>query len=462
MKNAKTGNRQPHSAEAPRGRQATGRSAVLRVGLLLAAVTLTGAACVRQPAGPGPKLVVWGPLDDTETLRPLLDAFAASQRRSGRVEIEYKKVSPLDQYEERLRTALAEGRGPDVFLVHASWIPRWLGTMLPAPDEVVTARQVREEFVQTVAEDAIVNNRIAGLPLFVDSLALYVNRDLLNAAGIARPPSTWTEAQSVVRRTTRFNPREAAQIDQHGITLGAARNVNRAPDILSVLMLQNLGDAPMVQDDGTMAFGGDQRAIEALRFFTSFSNPGKDIYTWTLTSDYSLDAFAEGEAALMLNYSYHRPTLRLKNPRLNFALAPLPQVNPGSPVTYASSWAFAVSRTTPNPLPAWQLIRFLTGEEQARAYLKSSGYPPARRDLVDEFKSDPELGVFAEQSLTARTWRQPDNRVVDRVFAEAIDAVVSGRDTEEGALRRAAEQIDAAATALGNRLPPRGGEAPSQ
>ncbi len=436
-------------------------TAQARMVALVGALVFLGAACVRQPPGAGPKLVVWGPLDDTETMRPLLDAFVAAQRRGGRVEIGYKKVSPLDQYEERLRTALAEGRGPDVFLLHASWIPRWLGTLLPAPDEVATARQVREEFVQAVADDVIVNNRIAGLPLFVDSLALYVNRDILNAAGIARPPRTWTEAQQVVRRTTRFNPRESAQIDQHGITLGAARNVNRAPDILSVLMLQNLGDASLVNDDGTMAFGDDERAVEALRFYTSFSNPGKDVYTWTLASDYSLDAFAEGEAALMLNYSYHRSTLRLKNPRLNFALAPLPQVTPGSPVTYASSWAFGVSRTTPNPLAAWQFVRFISGAEPARTYLKASGYPPARRDLVDEFKNDPELGVFAEQSLIARTWRQPDNRVTDRVFNEAIDAVVSGRDTEEGALRRAAEQIDAAATALGTRLPPRGGETPS-
>lgn len=377
-------------------------------------------------------------------MRPLLDSFEKSARR-GRVEAEYKKVSPLDAYEEIVRTALAEGRGPDVLLLHASWLPRWLGSLLPAPDDVVTVRNLREEFVQTVGDDVVFNGRIAGLPPFVDSLALYVNRDILNTAGIARPPRTWTEVQNVVRRTTRFNPQEPAQIDQHGITLGAGKNVNRAADIVSALFLQS--GVTFLDKDGDVAFGDAPPAREALAFYTSFANPAKDTYTWKIDSDWSIDTFTEGEAALTLNYSYHRFTFRAKNPRLNFQAAPLPQLGTGQPVTYASYWVWAVSRQTTNPQAAWQLVRFLTATDAAREYLKSSGYPPARLELVEELKNDPELGVFADQALIARSWRQPDNRVTDRVFPEALDAIVAGRDTVEGALRRAAEHIQTAAEA---------------
>lgn len=424
---------------------------LLRFGLLLGSLALLGQGCVRTAPGPAAQLTVWGVFDDADTMQPILDAFKKAQGRS-RTNVEYRKISPPDQYEEILSTALREGRGPDVFLLHASWVPRWTGALLPSPTDQVPLRSVQEEFVDTVANDLVINGRVMALPLFIDSLALYYNKDILNAAGIARPPRTWNEVHDVVRRTVRFNPAEPGQIDQHGIALGTGRNVNRAPDILSALLLQN--GAAFYDSEGNVAFGTDERGKQALRFLTDFANPAKDVYTWQLTSDYSIDAFAEGEAAMMVNYSYHRPTVRAKNPRLNFSVAPFPQLE-GTRMqdrsTYASYWVFAVSRQSPNPQAAWEFVRFLTSEAAARDYLKRSGYPPARRDLVTEFQQDPTIGVFAEQALYARAWRQPDNRVVDRVFTESIDDVVSGRDTVEGALRRAADQIQAAATALGVR-----------
>jgi multiple sugar transport system substrate-binding protein len=420
---------------------------LVRFALLLGGLSLLGAGCLRVGPGKGPALTVWGVFDDAETMRPLIAAFQKSSKKT-RVSVEYKKISPADLYEEKLRTALAEGRGPDVFLLHVSWFSRWAQAVLPAPTTLVPVRAVQEEFVDTVTIDLVKDERVLGLPLFLDSLALYYNKDLFNRAGIALPPRTWAEAHDAVKRTTKFNPLDAGQIDQHGITLGSGRNVNRAPDVLSALMLQN--GASMVGKNGEVAFGSDPRAVEALRFLTDFANPSKDVYTWQTVSDYSLDAFAEGEAAMMVNYSYHRPTIRAKNPRLNFGVAPLPQVNAGAgdQLTYAGYWAFAVSKQTTNPEAAWAFIRSITAADQARGYLKASGYPPSRRDLVAELRNDKDIGVFADQALIARTWPQPDNRVVDRVFTEILDDVVTGRDAVEAALRRAAEQIQAAATAL--------------
>lgn len=416
--------------------------------LLLGALTLLGVGCVR-PTGPRsrPPLVVWGVFDDAETMQPLIRSYEDKQRGA---RVEYKKISPVDSYEQQLLRALAENRGPDVFLIHASWIPRWQRALLPAPPDVVPARAVQEEFVDTVARDVVVGDRVLALPLFVDTLALYYNKNLLNSAGVARPPKTWQEVHEVVKRLTKFNEEEPGQIDRHGIAMGAGKNVNRSPDILSILMIQN--GAALLDEDGLPAFADDENARQSLTFYTDFANSSKDVYTWTLRSDYSLDAFAEGEAAMMINYSYHLPTIRAKNPRLNFGVAPLPQVELGNsdnpPKTYAGYWAYAVSRQTLAPDEAWAFVRAITRTEPSRTYLEASGYPPARRDLVAALQNDTRIGVFAKQALLATTWRQPDNRVVDRVFTEAIDAVVSGQDTVAGALRRAAEQIKAAAATM--------------
>ncbi len=423
------------------------KSLLIRFAVLLGAVVFLGAGCGKTNTPPNRvPISVWGVFDDAESMRPFLQAFSNNEVPGAKVD--YKKKSPVDQYENELLSALAEGRGPDVFLIHSSWLPRWKNRLLPAPQTVATEKQVREAFVDLVGQDVIMEGRVMAMPLFMDTLALYYNKDIFNTAGVARAPKTWTEVMEIVKRTTKSNSTETNQIDQHGITLGAGKNVNRASDILSILMMQN--GVEMVDKNGLPAFGENPDAIRALEFFTDFANPVKDVYTWNERSDYSIDSFAEGEAAMMVNYSYHIETIKAKNPRLNFGIAPIPQVEIGNrdnpPKTYGGYWLLAVSKQTTSPEVAWSFVRFMAGANQARQYIEKSGYPPARRDLVAEMQNDPRIGVFAGQSLYATSWKQADNHLVDSLFVKAIDEVVSGQDTAEGALRRAAEQLKAAST----------------
>lgn len=421
---------------------------MIKFAVLLGSLALLGAGCGKTNQTPNRSPIsVWGVFDDAETMRPFLQGFTNTEVPGARVD--YKKKSPVDQYESELTNALAENRGPDVFLIHSSWLPRWKNRLLPAPVELLPEKQVREAFVDEVGKNAISQGRVLALPLFMDSLALYYNKDIFNAAGIARPPKTWLEVMEIVKRTTKFNPVEQNQIDQHGITMGAGKNVNRASDILSVLMMQNGVD--ILDNEGIPSFSENADAVRALQFFTDFANPNKDIYTWNQRSDYSLDAFSEGEAAMMINYSYHMATIKGKNPRLNLGIAPLPQTETGNsdnpPKTYAGYWLLGVSKQTTNPDVAWRFVKYMISTPQARQYLEKSGYPPARRDLISELQSDARIGVFAGQALYASSWPQVDNRLVDKLFTEAIDQVVSGQDTAEGAMRRAGEQLKAAAKA---------------
>ncbi len=412
-----------------------------------AGLALFGASCGKQSeTRKMPPITVWGVFDDSEAIEPFLREYSSL---NGGSKVTYKKISPVDQYEQQLLQAFAENRGPDVFLINNAWVPRWKNALLAAPAEFVTEKRVNEEFVDVVSKDFITGGKVLGLPLFVDSLALYYNKDIFNDSGIARAPRTWEEVMQVTERVTRFNAEETSQIDRHGIALGSGKNVNRAPDILSILMMQN--GVKMTDEKGLPVFGESDDAVRELQFFTDFANLQKKVYTWNQRSDYSIDTFAEGEAAMMINYSYHMATLRLKNPRLNFAVAALPQLDqPGSGTkmsTYASYWGMVVSRQTTAPEAAWRFISYMANVENSRKYLSVSGYPPAQKELVNELQNDARIGVFAKQSLYATDWEQADSRVTDRVFTEAIDEVVSGVDTPENALRRAAQQITAATNA---------------
>lgn len=407
--------------------------------LILAAVslfTLTGFGC-RRPGGSGDalaqSLLVWGLWHESGQMQPILDAF---EEQTG-VTVEYKKLASVATYEKELLEALAQGRGPDVFVIHHTWVEGKRGIMSPAPPNIIDERAVREEFVDVVASDVVRDGLVYALPTSVDTLALYFNRDLLSAAGVARPPRTWDEFQRAVERITRVT--RVGTLEQSAAALGSAANVNRASDILQLLMLQS--GLTIVEPDGRVSLANDI-GERALTFYTDFANKSKKVFTWDLSQDFSIDAFAEGDTAMILNYSYHLPTIHAKNPRLSFSVAPAPQIADSTPRTFASYWPYAVSNTSRAPVSSWQFVRFLTANAPSTSLNQQAGTPPARRDAVETFARDPNLGVFAESTLTAVTWPRVDIVVADAIFNRMIDDFVTNAATAQDALRRAEDQLE--------------------
>ena len=70
----------------------------------------------------------------------------------------------------------------------------------------------------------------------MDCLGMYYNKDLLGTVGIATPPQTWNDlaldAQKIKRQDS------TGYFNRSGVAMGTNANVNRAVDILYLLMLQ--------------------------------------------------------------------------------------------------------------------------------------------------------------------------------------------------------------------------------
>ncbi len=413
------------------------RNLPLLVLLLVSAWALTGFGCRRSASigtSDGNALVVWGLWQESTMMQPVLDAF---EKQSG-IKVEYRKVGSVATYEKMLLAALAEGRGPDVFAIHHTWVDGKRGLMSPAPADVIDERRVREEFVSVVADDLVRDGFVYALPTSVDTMALYYNEDALSAAGVARPPHTWEEFQRDVEKITKVS--RLGNIEQSAAAIGTAANVNRASDILQLLMLQS-GMSLNPEPSGVIKLAGEI-GERSLIFYTDFSNKSKKVFTWDLSQDFSIDAFAEGETAMMFNYSYHIPTIQAKNPRLRFGIASVPQIGDDStPVTFASYWPFAVSPSSNSARAAWQFVRLVTSAPMAQLINEAQVAPPARRDSIVALQSDPEMGVFADQSLLAATWPRLDIVAADAIFNAMIDDVVTGAIAVPDALRRAEDQL---------------------
>ncbi|MBU1166921.1 extracellular solute-binding protein, partial [Patescibacteria group bacterium] len=372
----------------------------------------------------------------------------AYQAENPHVNITYRKLT-FSEYEGAIVDALASGKGPDIWSIHNTWLPKHIDKLEPAPADLITLNDYQDTFVDVASKDFVDSEgQIYAIPMSVDTAALYYNKDLLNTAFVVEPPATWTDFKEAVKKLTATD--ESGEIIRSGVSMGTAYNVNRSPDILSLLMLQN--GAQMVNDaktaatfnqsattsDGESYFPG----LEALIFYTDFSNPRKSVYTWTPTMPNSIDAFVAEESAMMFSYAYQQEVLKEKSPKLNFGVATMPQIeNTPKEVNYANYWGEVVSKSSEHKEEAWKFLTFLAKKNVSEKYVELTGRPAARKDIVKDQLEDPKLRIFAGQALTADSWYQKDPSAVDNIFSKMIESVVLGESEPEDALNSANQKI---------------------
>lgn len=427
------------------------RKVIIAAGVFMSAMILLMLANALgfRPGGGDEKLQqaelkIWGLWDDSSLIEKYISEF---RKQYSSINIEYRKLTP-QEYETELVNALAENRGPDIFAMHHTWYSKHKNKLAPMSEDIMTLKEYKERFVDVVYDDFVVDDKVYGFPLYTDTLALFYNKDAFNDAGIVSPPKTWQEIQQIVPRLTKLD--QFGNINQAGIALGTGDNVNRSPDILAVLMLQ--AGAQMTDPNDYTKIDFTQKRVQsgqdinpaelALEYYTDFANPRKTVYNWNSTLDNSIDAFYEREVAMMVGYSYQVESIKSKAPRLNFAVAPLPQVSLDSGLSnYANYWGYGVSTQSKYSNEAYTFLKFMTEKEQSQEYFLNTKRPTPRRDLIETQAQDLDYGVFVSQIIQAKTWRQPDNNTVDKIFIEAINNFNSGLFSLSQAMAQAQAQI---------------------
>ncbi len=379
------------------------------------------------------------------------DIIAAYKARHPNVSINYRKLR-YEEFENELLHALAEDRGPDILSLHHTWLKKYQSKLSPMPAETkmvymvqtgslkpeiipelrtkksLSLQGLRDQFVDVVYSDVVLDGQIYALPLSVDTLALYYNRDLYNQAKIIDIPLYWNRYfQETVKALTRLDARY--NILQSGIALGGAKNIERAFDILSVLMMQN-GSEMMTANRVTfhqvpvnMSNKNYNPGLEALRFYIDFSSSNKEVYSWNEELPNSIEMFAQGKLAMVFGYAYHLPTIKSLSPKLNFGISPLPQIeNSPREINYANYWLEAVASKSKHKNEAWDFIQFATSASQVKTYLDKTNKPTALKTLINQqLEENEEIKVFVNQVLTARSWYKGKNPIAAE---EAINNLI--------------------------------------
>lgn len=376
---------------------------------------------MKNTGGEKVTLTYWGLWEDSKTMQGIISQF---ESKNPNIKIDYSQQT-IKQYRERLTTRINNGTGPDIFRFHNTWYPMFLSVLLPLPSDTISKADFSKNFYPVAQKDLIRNGAIYGIPLEVDTLALFINTELFSSAGLT-PPTTWNDFINDARAMTVKD--ENKKIKTAGAAMGTYDNITHAPDIISMLFLQNGVDMTNLKASSDKVSG-------ALTFYTSFTKDENNV--WDSTLDPSILSFSKGNLAMYFGYSWDFFTIKQYNKNLSFEIVPVPQL-PNKNVTMASYWAEGVSVKSPHQKEALLFMKFLAQKEtETRLYSDAAkerafGEPYARVDLAGALRDNKNVYPFVYQAQNASSFLFVDgtsdnglNQQLDTYLGNAVNSVLS-------------------------------------
>ncbi|MFH1244565.1 MAG: extracellular solute-binding protein, partial [bacterium] len=361
----------------------------------------------------------WGLWEPTSVVQSVIAEYEASHPN---IKINYTLQSPKN-YRSRMLAAAGQSSAPDIIRIHNTWLPMLRKDLSPAPDTILKVSDL-SDYYPVMQKDFVLGNKIYGLPLEVDGLALIYNVDMFEEAGLS-PPSDWNTLRKIAFDLTRTNP-ETGIIERAGVALGTTGNIDHWSDILGLLILQNSGNPGRPSEVAVQ---------EALTFYTTISLKDK---SWDASQPSSVYAFATGTVAMIFAPAWQVAEIKVINPELNFRIAPVP-ILPTSDVAWASYWGEAVPATCKYPEAAWEFIKYLGSSPALQqmyagaSAIRPIGEPYPLVSLSSTLASDPLAGAYVSQGpkysswyLASRTYDEGLNDQLIKYYEDAINSINGG------------------------------------
>jgi len=346
-------------------------------------------------------LSYWGLFEPPEVVKPLIAEY---QKENPHVTIDYQPqtYTSFSQYKKTLYNRLKEGSGPDIARVHASWIPQFEDLISPLPADIMSSSEYGKRFLPVTSQACQVRGSTYCIPLMYDGLVLLYNKSLFSEAAVASPPETWKEFRDIAVKLTQWEENDPQKrILQAGAAIGAADNVDHAPDILGLMLVQSEVSIPTQLSS--------QAAQDVFTFYTNFAR--KD-HVWDETWPDSLSAFASGKVGMIFADSWEVALLKSKKLGFSLGVAPVPQVpkleGGLTSAGWANFWVESVFLDSGKAREAWKFLKFLSEktsqEELANGEKRVRGlpFPSSRNDLVSTVTANSYLAPVLKYASGAK------------------------------------------------------------
>ncbi len=287
--------------------------------------------------------------------------------------------NPGGDWHSKVLTWIAAGELPDVYMADSSYVPLYVEAggleNLRPYIEGDTGFDPSEVFYQSVYENGFYQGDPYVLAKDYSTVAIYANKKLFDAAGIALPEEGWTYDDLLdiaMQLTVDANGNNAASPDFDPENVAQYGMDNRGGWWRSFQSTVYSFGSHTIADDGSTFDGyiNSPESIAALQWMSDAIN----VYHVSPTSDWIqalpsgvMPLFLDGQIAMVFGMGPWYQDMLEEQPGFEYAIVPMP-TGPGGHHG-AVCWAgFGMAPTSEHPDEAWLLLKALGTEIGQRQY----------------------------------------------------------------------------------------------
>lgn len=327
--------------------------------------------------------MAWGAPEELAVWQQIVDDFQAANPNI-KVNVE---VSDWDSYWTKLKTLLAANTPPDVFAMDA---PLYLdyqsrGVLLNIQSYIDKSSGLLDGFYPVTLEAYKLPDGYYGLPRDFQTIVLFYNKDMFDAAGAAYPSADWTyDDLRAAAKSLTVDKNGDGTIEQYGFDAGLWDMEN----FWSEAIWSWGGE--VINPDYTKTLIGEPIARQAWQFAYDLMWTDQSMADPNTSGQYGTDLFQAGIAAMTPMGHWAVPGYATVN--FKWDVAPMPIGPTGGRATSVNSAGFVVAKDTKNPDAAWEFIKYcLSQTGQTRLTELGLAIP-----VLESVANSP---VFLEQSM---------------------------------------------------------------
>lgn len=323
--------------------------------------------------------LMWGSPQEAEAWATVVKGFEAAHPDIN-VTVE---VADWDSYWQKLQVQVAGGTPPDVFAMDAPLYMDWqsrgvLANLQPWIDADPT---ILDGVYPVTLQAYKTADGIYGLPRDFQTIVLYYNKDMFDAAGVGYPTDAWTyDDFKAAAKALTLDKNGDGTTDQWGFWDGG---YDMEP-FWGALVWAYGGDVVNPTEGKTLI--GSSQATAAFQLMADMWVTDKSMPTEQQLAAYGWDGFLSGVAAMGVSGHWSIP--EYSTVAFKWDIAPMP-MGPAGRATSVNSAGFVISKDSKNPDAAWAFVKYAFSDAGQSELAKIGLAIPVRKSVAE---SDAYLG----------------------------------------------------------------------
>lgn len=371
-------------------------------------------------------LTIWSPTDTAAIEAWWVDKLAEWNEAHPEIQVSREAIDRSDSYayENKITTATTSDDLPDILYVDGPNVSYYAANGIIVPIGSYFDGETQKDFMPCTIQQCTYDGQLYAVSATESSVALFYNKDYLDAAGIPYPSDT--DIKDAWTWTEFYDNAAALTTEEH---VGANIIMDKGEGLIYALgQFFTENGASFISEDGSKADGyvNSAASVETAQYLAKFIQNG------CANLDPVKDEFLNGYAATMLGGSWNIADLEASE--LNWGISYFPVSDDGKAASPTGDWSAAISKNCENKDAAGEFLQWLMSPDNVATYASAIAKPASRTSAYDKMEGWDEgakkLILWQLQNTGVARPVSPSYSVLSTDFASGLLNIFSGADAK--------------------------------